>query len=47
VIHRHTPPAKSQVAVQHGKLPDRAAQTRVKQYWAERLEALEQVLVPR
>jgi len=39
-------PAKSQVAVQHGKLPDRAAQTRVKQYWAERLEALEQVLVP-
>src|SRR6266446_714801 len=38
--------AKSQVAVQHGKLPDRAAQTRVKQYWAERLDALEQVLVP-
>jgi hypothetical protein len=39
-------PAKSQVAVQHGKLPDRAAQTRVKQYWAERLEVLEQVLEP-
>ena len=36
--------AKSQVALEHGKLPDRAAQTRVKQYWAERLDALEQVL---
>ena len=35
---------KSQVALEHGKLPDRAAQTRVKQYWAERLDALEQVL---
>ena len=39
-------PAKSQVAVQHGKLPDVAAQTRVKQYWAERLDALGQVLAP-
>jgi hypothetical protein len=38
--------AKSQVAVQHGKLPNRAAQTRVKQYWAERLDALGQVLAP-
>jgi hypothetical protein len=37
-------PAKSQVAVQHGKLPDRAAQTRVKQYWAERLDALKGIL---
>ncbi len=36
--------AKSQVAVQHEKLPDRAAATRVKQYWAERLGALEDVL---
>jgi hypothetical protein len=35
---------KSQVAVQHGKLPDRAAVTRIKQYWAERLGALEEVL---
>jgi uncharacterized protein YndB with AHSA1/START domain len=35
---------KSQVALTHEKLPDRAAQARVKQYWAERLEALEQVL---
>src|SRR5438105_7220632 len=35
--------AKSQVALEHGKLPDRAAQTRVKQYWTERLDALEQV----
>jgi uncharacterized protein YndB with AHSA1/START domain len=38
--------AKSQVALQHGKLPDRAAATRVKQYWAERLGALEDVLAP-
>jgi hypothetical protein len=38
-------PAKSQVALQHGKLPDRAAAMRVKQYWAERLGALEDVLV--
>jgi hypothetical protein len=36
--------AKSQVAVQHGKLADRAAATRIKQYWTERLEALEKVL---
>jgi uncharacterized protein YndB with AHSA1/START domain len=38
--------AKSQVAVQHGKLPDRAAATRMKHYWAERLDALKEVLVP-
>ncbi|HEY3013194.1 MAG TPA: hypothetical protein VGJ36_10630 [Gemmatimonadales bacterium] len=38
--------AKSQVALQHGKLPDRAAAMRVKQYWAERLRALEDVLAP-
>jgi hypothetical protein len=37
---------KSQVAVQHEKLADRAAATRMKEYWAERLDALEQVLVP-
>ena len=37
---------KSQVAVQHEKLADRAAQMRMKQYWAERLDALGQVLVP-
>ena len=37
---------KSQVAVQHEKLADRAAQVRMKQYWAERLDALGQVLVP-
>ncbi|MGH7674689.1 MAG: hypothetical protein ACREMV_05395 [Gemmatimonadales bacterium] len=36
--------AKSQISVQHAKLPDKAAATRVKQYWAERLAALEQVL---
>ena len=37
---------KSQVAVQHEKLADRAAQVRMKQYWAERLDALGQVLGP-
>jgi hypothetical protein len=35
---------KSQVALAHGKLPDRASATRAKQYWTERLDALEQVL---
>lgn len=35
---------KSQVAVQHEKLPDRTAATRLKQFWTERLEALGQVL---
>ncbi len=39
-------PAKSQLALQHGKLPDRAAVTRVKQYWAERLGVLEELLAP-
>ena len=38
--------AKSQVALSHGKLPDRDAAARVKQYWAERLDALGQVLSP-
>jgi hypothetical protein len=37
---------KSQVAVQHEKLADRAAAARMKQYWGERLDALGQVLVP-
>ena len=35
---------KSQVAVQHGKLPDRAAVDRMKAYWAERLGALQKIL---
>jgi hypothetical protein len=39
--------SKSQVALQHTKLPDRAAATRMKQYWADRLNALHEVLVPR
>ncbi|MEP6688618.1 MAG: hypothetical protein ABJC36_09735 [Gemmatimonadales bacterium] len=38
---------KSQVAIQHGKLADRAAAARMKQYWAERLTALGDVLSPR
>jgi hypothetical protein len=37
-------PGKSQVAVQHGKLPDRDSAARVKQYWTERLSVLEQML---
>jgi hypothetical protein len=37
-------PAKSLVALQHMKLPDKASANRVKQYWAERLGALEEVL---
>jgi hypothetical protein len=36
--------AKSQVQIQHGRLTDRAAATRVKQYWAERLVALGDLL---
>jgi hypothetical protein len=40
-------PRKSLVAIQHGKLPDKAATTRVKEYWAERLGALEEVLAVR
>ena len=35
---------KSQVAIQHEKLPDQAAATRSKRYWAERLDLLGQVL---
>ncbi|HEY4649221.1 MAG TPA: hypothetical protein VIG95_08925 [Gemmatimonadales bacterium] len=35
---------KSQVALQQGKLPDRAGAARMKEYWAERLAALEVVL---
>jgi hypothetical protein len=36
--------AKSQVAVQHTKLPNRAAATTVKEFWADRLAALGAVL---
>jgi hypothetical protein len=36
--------AKSQVGLAHMKLPDRGAVTRMKQYWSERLGALEQML---
>jgi hypothetical protein len=38
--------AKSQLVVQHRKLPDHAAATRMKQSWGERLGALGEVLVP-
>ncbi len=40
-------PAKSQVAIQHGKLPDKDRATRMKQFWSERLAALEQMVAPR
>ncbi|MBA2458408.1 MAG: hypothetical protein H0V43_05555 [Gemmatimonadales bacterium] len=39
-------PAKSQVAVQHGKLTDKESAERVKAYWSERLGALEAILAP-
>src|SRR5262249_10535043 len=37
-------PSKSQIAVQHGKLPDRASVDRMKVYWTEQLTALEAIL---
>jgi hypothetical protein len=36
--------AKSQLALAHGKLPDRASVSRAKEYWTERLDALKEVL---
>jgi hypothetical protein len=36
--------ARSTVAIAHTKLPDRASSERQKQYWSERLTALQQVL---
>jgi uncharacterized protein YndB with AHSA1/START domain len=38
--------AKSQVAVQHRKLADQPAVERLKQYWGERLGALQALLAP-
>jgi hypothetical protein len=38
--------AKSQVQIQHGKLPDGAAAARMKRYWAERLAVLGAVFPP-
>ena len=37
-------PEKSQVAIQHEKLPDQATAAKMKAYWSERLEALGKVL---
>jgi len=37
--------SKSQVALQHGKLPDRAAAAKMKEYWTGRLEELARVLM--
>ena len=36
--------SKSAVAVQHGKLPDKATADRFKQFWADRLHALAEML---
>jgi hypothetical protein len=36
--------AKSSVAIEHSKLPDRETANRLKQFWSERFEALAQVL---
>lgn len=36
--------AKSQVQVQHAKLPDKGAATKMKEYWEGRLAALQEVL---
>jgi len=38
--------AKSQVQIQHAKLADKAATTRMKRYWEDRLGALGEVLAP-
>jgi uncharacterized protein YndB with AHSA1/START domain len=38
--------SKAQVAVAHVKLPSREAADRMKQYWTERLDALEAMLAP-
>src|SRR5574341_925617 len=38
--------SKAQVAVQHRKLQSKEAANRMKQYWAERLEALAELLAP-
>jgi hypothetical protein len=37
-------PTKSQVALQHGKLPDQPTATRLKAYWTERLAELAAIL---
>ena len=36
--------AKSSVAIQHTKLPDKETATRLKQFWGERLDALKETL---
>jgi uncharacterized protein YndB with AHSA1/START domain len=38
---------KSQVAVQHGKLPDHVSAERMKAFWGERLGVLQALLVPK
>jgi len=37
---------KSQVAIQHGRFPDKAASERTKAFWGERLKALGEILSP-
>ena len=38
---------KSQVAIQHTKLPDRAASDSLKRFWTDRLDALSRILAGR
>jgi uncharacterized protein YndB with AHSA1/START domain len=38
--------SKAQVAIQHGKLTSKEVANRMKQFWTERLDALEQMLAP-
>jgi uncharacterized protein YndB with AHSA1/START domain len=39
-------PDKGVLQIQHSKLPDRAAASRMKEYWSERLDDLQRVLAP-
>jgi len=40
-------PAKSLVALTHEKLPDKTSSTRMKEYWADRLDVLKDMLAPK
>jgi hypothetical protein len=38
-------PGKSQLALAHGKLPDRSTADQMKQYWSKRLDSLQEILM--
>ena len=44
VLFYAKPGGKSQVAIQHRKLPDRDSGLRIKAFWSERLDALAGIL---